>query len=35
MKIIKRLREQEITVSCELFPPKEGKQLSEYKAIAR
>lgn len=35
MKISQRLREQEITVSCELFPPKEGNKLSEYKAIAR
>jgi len=35
MKISQRLREQEITVSFELFPPKEGSKLTEYKAIAR
>lgn len=35
MKISRRLQEQEITVSCELFPPKEGSKLMEYKGIAR
>ena len=35
MKISQRLKEQEITVSLELFPPKEGSKLTEYKAIAR
>lgn len=35
MKISQRLQEQEITVSCELFPPKEGSKLMEYKGIAR
>lgn len=35
MKISQRLKEQEITVSFELFPPKEGSKLTEYKAIAR
>ena len=34
MKISQRLKEQEITVSFELFPPKEGSKLTEYKAIA-
>ena len=35
MKISQRLKEQEVTVSFELFPPKEGSKLTEYKAIAR
>ena len=35
MKISQRLKEQEITVSFELFPPKEGSKLTEYKGIAR
>ena len=35
MKISQRLKEQEITVSFELFPPKEGSKLTEYKAVAR
>lgn len=35
MKISECLKQNEITVSCELFPPKEGNKLSEYKGIAR
>lgn len=35
MKISECLNNNQITVSCELFPPKEGNKLSEYKAIAR
>lgn len=35
MKISQCLNNNQITVSCELFPPKEGNKLSEYKGIAR
>ena len=35
MLIRQCLKEREVTLSCELFPPKEGRLLSEYKEIAR
>ena len=35
MTIRQILQEHPVTVSCELFPPKEGRLLSEYKEIAR
>ena len=33
MKISKLLLEDKVTISCELFPPKQGAQLENYKAI--
>lgn len=33
MKISNILKEDKVTISCELFPPKQGAQLENYKAI--
>lgn len=33
MKISNLLKEDKVTISCELFPPKQGAQLENYKAI--
>lgn len=33
MKVSELLREDKVTISCELFPPKKGSQLENYKAI--
>ncbi|MBQ6812615.1 MAG: methylenetetrahydrofolate reductase [Agathobacter sp.] len=33
MKVSDLLREDKVTISCELFPPKQGAQLENYKAI--
>lgn len=33
MKISDLLREEKVTISCELFPPKQGAQLENYKTI--
>ncbi|MBQ8040310.1 MAG: methylenetetrahydrofolate reductase, partial [Lachnospiraceae bacterium] len=33
MKISGMLREDKVTISCELFPPKLGSQLEDYKRI--
>lgn len=33
MKVIELLKEDKVTISCELFPPKKGSQLDNYKAI--
>lgn len=33
MKVTELLKENKVTISCELFPPKKGAQLENYKAI--
>lgn len=33
MKVTELLKEDKVTISCELFPPKKGSQLDNYKAI--
>ena len=33
MKVSEILKENQVTISCELFPPKKGSQLENYKAI--
>ena len=33
MKVVELLKEDKVTISCELFPPKKGSQLDNYKAI--
>ena len=33
MKVSQILKEDKVTISCELFPPKKGSQLDNYKAI--
>ena len=33
MKISSLLKEDKVTISCELFPPKQGSQLEDYKKI--
>ncbi len=33
MKVTELLEEDKVTISCELFPPKKGSQLDNYKAI--
>lgn len=33
MKVSEILKENQVTISCELFPPKKGSQLEDYKAI--
>ena len=33
MKVSELLKEDKVTISCELFPPKKGSQLDNYKAI--
>lgn len=33
MKVTELLKENKVTISCELFPPKKGVQLENYKAI--
>ena len=33
MKVSKLLLDDKVTISCELFPPKQGAQLENYKAI--
>ena len=33
MKVSDLLKEDKVTISCELFPPKKGSQLDNYKAI--
>ena len=33
MKISNLLNEDRVTISCELFPPKQGAQLDNYKSI--
>ncbi len=33
MKVSEILKEDKVTISCELFPPKKGSQLDNYKAI--
>jgi methylenetetrahydrofolate reductase (NADPH) len=33
MKVSELLKENKVTISCELFPPKQGSQLENYKAI--
>lgn len=33
MKVTELLKEDKVTISCELFPPKKGSQLENYKAI--
>ena len=34
MKVSEILKKNEVTISCEIFPPKQGAQLQNYKAIA-
>lgn len=33
MKVSDLIKEEKVTISCELFPPKQGTQLDNYKAI--
>ena len=33
MKVSDLIKEEKVTISCELFPPKQGTQLANYKAI--
>ena len=33
MKVAELIKEEKVTISCELFPPKQGAQLENYKAI--
>ena len=33
MKVSEILKEDKVTISCELFPPKKGSQLDNYKAV--
>lgn len=33
MKVSKLLKEDKVTISCEIFPPKKGSQLENYKGI--
>ena len=33
MKVADILREDKVTISCEIFPPKKGTQLENYKSI--
>jgi methylenetetrahydrofolate reductase (NADPH) len=33
MRVSELLKEDKVTISCELFPPKQGSQLENYKAI--
>ena len=35
MKLIDLLKTDEVTISCELFPPKQGAQLENYKKIVK
>jgi methylenetetrahydrofolate reductase (NADPH) len=35
MKVSELLKEDKVTISCELFPPKKGSQLENYKAIVQ
>lgn len=35
MRIAELLRQDQVTVSCELFPPKQGTQLENYKKIVK
>ena len=34
MKVSEILKKNEVTISCEILPPKQGAQLQNYKAIA-
>ena len=33
MKVSEILKEDKVTISCEIFPPKKGSQLENYKGI--
>ena len=33
MKISEILKQDKVTISCEIFPPKKGAQLENYKSI--
>ncbi|MDD7637105.1 MAG: methylenetetrahydrofolate reductase, partial [Clostridiales bacterium] len=33
MRLTELLQSEEVTISCELFPPKQGAQLANYKKI--
>lgn len=34
MKVSEILKEEKVTISCEMFPPKKGSQMDDYKEIA-
>lgn len=35
MRLTELLNKDEVTISCELFPPKQGAQLENYKNIVK
>ena len=35
MKLTELLNQDKVTISCELFPPKQGAQLDNYKHIVK
>ena len=35
MRLTELLNKDEVTISCELFPPKQGAQLENYKKIVK
>ena len=35
MRLTELLKTDEVTISCELFPPKQGTQLENYKKIVK
>lgn len=35
MKVLELLKQDRVTISCEMFPPKKGSQLENYKEIAK
>ena len=34
MKVSEILKNKDVTISCEIFPPKKGSQLDNYKSVA-